>query len=56
MNQLWNLGESQNTLVKLAKETGNFDLMEVKDELAISLQMTDQYSYDNVFIYYQPGE
>ena len=29
--------------------------MEIKDELAISLQMTDQYSYDNVFIYYQPG-
>jgi hypothetical protein len=56
VNQLWNLGESQNTLVKLAKETGNFDLMEVKDELAISLQMTDQYSYDNVFIYYQPGK
>ena len=56
VNQLWNLGESQNTLVKLAKETGNFDLMEVKDELAISLQMTDQYSCDNVFIYYQPGK
>jgi hypothetical protein len=54
--QLWNLGESQNTLVKLAKETGNFDLLELKDDLAISLQMTDQYSYDNVFIYYQPGE
>jgi len=30
--------------------------MEIKDELAISLQMTDQYSYDNVFIYYQPGD
>ena len=29
--------------------------MELKDELSISLQMTDQYSYDNVFIYYQPG-
>lgn len=29
--------------------------MEIKDELAVSLQMTDQYSYDNVFIYYQPG-
>ncbi|KAL7527263.1 hypothetical protein ACHAWF_002110 [Thalassiosira exigua] len=55
VNQLWNLGESQNTLVKLAKETGEFDLVEIKDELAISLQMTDQYSYDNVFIYYQPG-
>ncbi|KAL7502079.1 hypothetical protein ACHAWX_000450 [Stephanocyclus meneghinianus] len=56
VNNLWNLGESQNTLVKLAKETGEFDLLEIKDELAISLQMTDQYSYDNVFIYYQPGE
>lgn len=55
VNQLWNLGESQNTLVKLAKETGDFEIMEIKDELAISLQMTDQYSYDNVFIYYQPG-
>lgn len=55
VNQLWNLGESQNTLVKLAKETGEFELVEMKDELAISLQMTDQYSYDNVFIYYQPG-
>jgi len=41
--------------VKLVKENGNFDLLEMKDELAISLQMTDQYSYDNVFIYYQPG-
>lgn len=55
VNQLWNLGESKNTLTKLAKETGDFDLMEMKDELAISLQMTDQYSYDNNFIYYQPG-
>lgn len=55
VNELWNLGESKNTLTKLAKETGAFELMELKDELAISLQMTDQYSYDNVFIYYQPG-
>ena len=56
VNQLWNLGESQNTLVKLAKETGDFEIMEMKDELAISLQMTNQYSYDNNFIYYQPGK
>lgn len=56
VNSLWNLGESSNTIVKLAKETGEFDLLEMKDELAISLQMCDQYSYDNVFIYYQPGE
>ncbi|KAL7529730.1 hypothetical protein ACHAXR_003126 [Thalassiosira sp. AJA248-18] len=55
VNSLWNLGESQNTLVRLAKETDDFELLEMKDELAISLQMTDQYSYDNNFIYYQPG-
>lgn len=55
VNQLWNLGESQNTLVKLAKETGEFDLLELKDELAISLQMCDQLTYDNAFVYFQPG-
>ena len=31
------------------------ELMELKDDLSISFQMTDQYSSDNVFIYYQPG-
>ncbi len=55
MNQLWNLGESQNTLVKLAKDTGEFELLELKDELAISLQMCDQLTYDNAFVYFQPG-
>lgn len=55
VNQLWNLGESQNTLMKLAKETDEFELIELKDELAISLQMCDQYTYDNAFVYFQPG-
>ena len=53
--QLWNLGDSKNTLVQLAKETGDFELLEAKDELSISLQMCDQYTYDNVFVYFQPG-
>jgi len=53
--QLWNLGESQNTLVKLARETGDVELLELKDELAISLQMCDQLTYDNAFVYFQPG-
>lgn len=48
--------QSQNTLVKLAKETGDFELIELKDKLAISLQMCDQYTYDNAFVYFQPGE
>lgn len=52
---LWNLGDSKNTLAKIALHTGNMEIMEYKDELSISLQMTDQYSYDNNFIYYQPG-
>jgi len=55
LNKLWNLGESQNTLVQLAKETGDFELLELKDELAISLQMCDQLTYDNAFVYFQPG-
>lgn len=55
VNSLWNLGESQNPLVKLAKETGEFELLELKDELAISLQMCDQLTYDNAFVYFQPG-
>uniref|UniRef100_A0A7S2EV65 Uncharacterized protein n=1 Tax=Ditylum brightwellii TaxID=49249 RepID=A0A7S2EV65_9STRA len=55
VNQLWNLGESKNTLVQLAKETGEFELLELKDELAISLQMCDQLTYDNAFVYFQPG-
>jgi len=53
--QLWNLGDSKNTLVQLAKETGDFELLEAKDELSISLQLCDQYTYDNVFVYFQPG-
>jgi len=56
VNSLWNLGESQNTLVKLAKETDEFGLLELKDELAISLQMCDQFTYDNAFVYFQPGD
>jgi len=55
VNKLWNLGESQNTLSILAKETGEFDLIELKDELSISLQICDQLTYDNAFVYFQPG-
>jgi hypothetical protein len=55
VNKLWNLGDSQNTVLKLAKETGNVDLFEIKDDLAYNLQMCDQLTYDNVFVYFQPG-
>jgi hypothetical protein len=28
---------------------------DLKDELGVALQMCDQLTYDNVFVYYQPG-
>lgn len=55
VNYLWNLGDSSNTVLKLAKETGNVDLFELKEDLAYNLQMCDQLTYDNVFVYFQPG-
>mmetsp|Transcript_1756 Transcript_1756/g.3847 ORF Transcript_1756/g.3847 Transcript_1756/m.3847 type:complete len:184 (+) Transcript_1756:214-765(+) len=55
VNKLWNLGDSQNTLLQLARETGNIDLFELKDDLAYNLQLCDQLTYDNAFVYFQPG-
>jgi hypothetical protein len=55
VNQLWNLGDSKNTLQLLAKATDEFGLIDVKDELSLTLQMCDQFTYDNVFVYFQPG-
>jgi hypothetical protein len=55
VNKLWNLGDGQNTVLKLVKETGNVELFELKDDLAYNLQMCDQLTYDNNFIYFQPG-
>ena len=47
--------QSQNTVLQLAKDTGDIDLFELKDELAYNLQMCDQLTYDNAFVYFQPG-
>lgn len=55
VNKLWNLGDSQNTIVKLARETGNIELFELKDDLMYNLQMCDQLTYNNAFVYFQPG-
>jgi hypothetical protein len=55
VNNLWNMGDSKNTLLKIAKAKDDFGLVEIKDELSISLQICDQLVYDNVFVYYQPG-
>jgi len=47
--------QSQNPVMKIARETGNVDLFEMKDDLAYDLQLCDQLTYDNAFVYYQPG-
>ena len=55
INFLWNLGDAKNPLVQYAKESGDFELLEMKDELSVTLQMCDQLTYDNAFVYFQPG-
>lgn len=55
VNNLWNMGDGKNPLMKIAKATDQFELIDLKDELGVSLQMCDQLTYDNVFVYYQPG-
>ena len=47
--------QSQNPVLRLARDTGNVDLFELKDDLAYNLQLCDQLTYDNAFVYYQPG-
>jgi hypothetical protein len=49
------LGDSQNIVLQLAKDTGNVEWFEVKEDLAYNLQMCDQLTYNNVFVYFQPG-
>jgi hypothetical protein len=49
------IAKSQNVVLQLAKETGNIDLFELKEELSYNLQMCDQLTYNNAFVYFQPG-
>jgi hypothetical protein len=53
---LYLFAQSQNTVLKLAKETGNVELFEVKEDLALDLQICDQLTYANAFVYFQPGD
>lgn len=55
VSNLWNLGDSKNTLRKLADLRDDVELFELADDVAGALQLADQYTYDNNFIYYQPG-
>ena len=55
VGNLWNLGESKNTLRKLADLRDDVELFELADDVAGALQLADQFTYDNNFIYFQPG-
>lgn len=39
----------------MAKQEGSIELLELKDDLALTLQLCDQYTYNNAFVYFQPG-
>ena len=47
VGNLWNLGESKNTLRKLAELRDDVELFEVADDVAGALQLADQFTYDN---------
>ncbi|GMH92079.1 hypothetical protein TrST_g11935 [Triparma strigata] len=55
VGELWNLGASKNPVGKLAKISDDMSLLELSDELQLSLQMSDQLTYDCAFVYTQPG-
>ena len=45
--------QSQNFLLQLARETDNIDLLELKDDLAYNLQLCDQLTYDNSYVFFK---
>ncbi|KAJ1459966.1 hypothetical protein M885DRAFT_613069, partial [Pelagophyceae sp. CCMP2097] len=53
--ELWNLGNAKNYVRTAFLDAGDADLIELAEDLSSALQLTDQYAYDNNFIYFQPG-
>ena len=53
--ELWKTGNSKNWIRAAALEAGDPELIELSEDLSSALQLTDQYVYDNNFIYFQPG-
>lgn len=47
VGNLWNLGDSKNTLRKLADLRDDVELFELADDVAGALQLADQYTYDS---------
>ncbi|CAE7785298.1 Ift52 [Symbiodinium sp. CCMP2456] len=56
VSYLWNLGLEKNTLKKLGDNLGEIQVLELMDEIASDLQVTDEISYSNNYVYGQPGE
>lgn len=52
---LWNYAPSKNTLKLYADIKYEDGALDTVDQIKAALQLTDQYSYDNVFIPSQPG-
>jgi len=55
VNELWNLGNGRSWIRTYALDEGDPDLIELAEDLSSALQLSDQYVYDNNFIYFQPG-
>ena len=53
--ELWKTGNSKNWIRAAALDAGDPELIELSEDLSSALQLTDQYVYDNNFIYFQPG-
>ena len=53
--ELWKTGNSKNWIRAAALSAGDPELIELSEDLSSALQLTDQYVYDNNFIYFQPG-
>lgn len=56
VSYLWNLGLEKNTLKKLGDNLGEIQVLELMDEIASDLQVADEISYSNNYVYGQPGE
>ena len=54
--ELWKTGNSKNWIRAAALDAGDPELIELSEDLSSALQLTDQYVYDNNFIYFQPGK
>jgi len=55
VGRIWNLGPNSNTIKKLGENLGDPSILELMEEVSSALQLADQFTYDNVFLPFQPG-